>query len=105
MGTENIQENIEKPKIEWGPELGNADYSWKKRLIELNSKLKKGEKPWRLPTESEILDKYNDYPEGNFFLSTGERPKPLGIWAGRDIPNIGFEGNHKIYIHLVRDTE
>ena len=81
MGIENIQENIEKPKIEWGPELGRM--SWDRAQIEiteLNSGLKDGEKPWRLPTKDELLaefNKTNSMPEGfggGYYLSSSVHP-------------------------------
>ncbi len=51
-------ENIERLKLEWGPDLGPM--SWrvaKTKATELNKKLRKGEKQWRLPTTDELLAK------------------------------------------------
>ena len=59
-------ENIESSKLEWGPELGPMSwYDAQKKIIKLNKSLPEGEKPWRLPTENELVAEFN---------KTGETP-------------------------------
>jgi len=61
-------ETIEKPKLEWGPELG--EMSWndaQKKVEELNESLAEGEKKWRLPTKDELATEFrktNSIPTG-----------------------------------------
>jgi len=53
-------ESIESSKLEWGPELGQMSWNTAQSKIEkLNKDLKKGEKPWRLPTKDELVAEFN----------------------------------------------
>lgn len=76
------EENIEASKLEWGP-LYNAMTMDRAReeLYEINRNLKEGEKPWRFPTEDEIVFLFNRVgltPEG--FYNKGFRNKG-DYWA------------------------
>lgn len=103
---EKQPENIEVvPKLEWGPELGKiSPDAAQTKIDELNSALEEGEKTWRLPTDDELLAKYKTYSvQGRFYLSA-RGGKVSGLWVGSGEPNIGYEGEHDMYVRLIRDV-
>ena len=56
-------EKKETLRLEWGKDFGQMTwYEAKEKLDKLNKSLKKGEKPWRLPDESEIISQHTDSP-------------------------------------------
>ena len=117
MGEEGLKpETIEKPKLEWGPDLGQM--SWNEaqvKIAELNANLAEGEKPWRLPTVEELeteFKKTNSTPFGF---------RPDAYWSGDSVPDhddyaeyVEMKGinfvdiNHKtatrVSVRLVRDA-
>ena len=56
-------ESRETLRLEWGKDFGQMTwYEAKEKLDELNKSLKKGEKPWRFPDESEIISQHISAP-------------------------------------------
>lgn len=54
------KESVESSKLEWGPELGQMSWNNAQTKIDnLNKKLGKGEKPWRLPTKDELVAEFS----------------------------------------------
>ena len=99
-------ESIESSKLEWGPDLGQLSWNTAQVKIEkLNKDLKKGEKPWRLPTKDELVAEFNKAgktPAGferRYYWSGTTRPQDsdyayyVSMGSGlvyflKDLPNI-----------------
>jgi len=91
----------EASKLEWGPSLGLMTWdNATKKLDELNTSIKNGEKPWRLPTVKEITDAIDNGEEFNFY-SQGGGTEMAGICYYLTSEVAPVEGATKEVVHVV----
>lgn len=82
-----LDENIEKPKLEWGHELMASKMTWSEvqdaimRLNESQKSLGEDKRPWRLPTGDELTEALCDQFENNKQIGFSRE----GYWASDTI--------------------
>ncbi len=110
----------EGQKLEWGQRaLGFMSYfNAVDRCAEINSKLAEGEKPWRLPTQDELLTRLKEtgFPKDRYyFSSTGVKEAYYATdrystgtsvnFDGRIFPSRDATKENGAWVILVRDAD